>query len=93
MYFSSSDTQGFIEENDIKFIRMSFCDTFGNMKNIAVMPSESSMAKRLTIKRTTPTAAATAGTTIVLRRGVTTPPGKAYNALQISSVIIKFLII
>ena len=40
MYFSSSDTQGFIEENDIKFIRMSFCDTFGNMKNIAVMPSE-----------------------------------------------------
>ena len=39
MYFSS-DIQGFIEENDIKFIRMSFCDTFGNMKNIAVMPSE-----------------------------------------------------
>jgi glutamine synthetase len=40
MYFSETDTLNFIEENDIKFIRMSFCDTFGNMKNIAIMPRE-----------------------------------------------------
>lgn len=40
MYFSAADTQSFIEENDIKFIRLSFCDTFGNMKNIAIMPRE-----------------------------------------------------
>ena len=29
-----------IEENDIKFIRLTFCDVFGNLKNIAVMPNE-----------------------------------------------------
>lgn len=40
MYFSAADPQSFIEENDIKFIRLSFCDTFGNMKNIAIMPRE-----------------------------------------------------
>ncbi len=40
MYFYDNDTQGFIEDNDIKFIRMSFCDILGNMKNIAIMPSE-----------------------------------------------------
>lgn len=40
MYFSATDTLSFIEENDIKFIRLSFCDTFGNMKNIAIMPRE-----------------------------------------------------
>ena len=44
MYFSADDTQGFIEDNDIKFIRMSFCDTTGNMKNIAIMPGELSRA-------------------------------------------------
>lgn len=29
-----------IEENDIKFIRLTFCDIFGNLKNIAIMPTE-----------------------------------------------------
>ncbi len=40
MYFSETDTLGFAEDNDIKFIRLSFCDTLGNMKNIAIMPDE-----------------------------------------------------
>ena len=40
MLFSESDILDFIEENDVKFIRMTFCDTFGNMKNIAIMPRE-----------------------------------------------------
>lgn len=40
MYFYDDDTRGFIEDNDIKFIRMSFCDILGNMKNIAIMPGE-----------------------------------------------------
>lgn len=40
MYFYDDDTRGFIEDNDIKFIRMSFCDVLGNMKNIAIMPGE-----------------------------------------------------
>ena len=40
MFFSETDLSDFIEENDVKFIRMTFCDTFGNMKNIAIMPRE-----------------------------------------------------
>ena len=30
----------FIEENDVKFIRLAFCDSFGITKNISVMPSQ-----------------------------------------------------
>lgn len=44
MFFSADDSRSFIEENDIKFIRMSFCDTFGRMKNFAIMPRELSRA-------------------------------------------------
>ena len=30
----------FVQENDVKFIRLAFVDLFGAMKNIAVMASE-----------------------------------------------------
>ena len=30
----------FVEENDIKFIRLQFCDIFGNIKNISIMSSQ-----------------------------------------------------
>ena len=30
----------FVEENDVKFIRLAFCDIFGNQKNISIMPQE-----------------------------------------------------
>jgi len=30
----------FIKENDVKFIRLSFCDLFGRLKNISIMPDE-----------------------------------------------------
>ncbi len=30
----------FVEENDVKFIRLAFCDIFGNQKNISIMPME-----------------------------------------------------
>lgn len=30
----------FIDENDVKFIRLAFCDCFGIAKNISVMPSQ-----------------------------------------------------
>lgn len=30
----------FVQENDVKFIRLAFCDLFGVQKNIAVMPGE-----------------------------------------------------
>ena len=31
-----SDILQFVEENDIKFIRLAFCDMFGVQKNIAI---------------------------------------------------------
>jgi len=30
----------FVEENDVKFIRLAFCDIFGSQKNISIMPQE-----------------------------------------------------
>lgn len=30
----------FIEENDVKFIRLAFCDLLGHQKNISIMPSQ-----------------------------------------------------
>ena len=30
----------FTEENDVKFIRLAFCDIFGIQKNISIMPGE-----------------------------------------------------
>ena len=35
-----SEVLQFIEENNIKFIRLAFCDIFGTMKNISIMPHE-----------------------------------------------------
>ena len=34
----------FIEENDVKFIRLQFCDLFGNLKNISITSSQLSKA-------------------------------------------------
>ena len=33
MDYKTSEVLGFIEENDIKFIRLAFCDIFGNQYN------------------------------------------------------------
>ncbi len=35
-----SEVVQFIEENDVKFIRLAFCDIFGTQKNIAIQPTE-----------------------------------------------------
>lgn len=40
MCFSPKEILAFVEENDVKFIRLTFCDMFGNLKNIAIMPDE-----------------------------------------------------
>lgn len=34
------DIISFVEQNDVKFIRLAFCDIFGRMKNIAVLSTE-----------------------------------------------------
>ena len=35
-----SEVLSFVEENDVKFIRLTFCDLFGVHKNVSIMPSE-----------------------------------------------------
>jgi len=37
---TASDVMEFVKENDVKFIRLSFCDLFGFHKNIAIMANE-----------------------------------------------------
>lgn len=40
MSTSISDVLEFMEDNDVKFIRLAFCDIFGHQKNISIMPGE-----------------------------------------------------
>ena len=38
--FTVNDIVDFVEENDVKFIRLAFCDLYGTQKNISIMPQE-----------------------------------------------------
>lgn len=40
MIYSKQEVLQFIREEDVKFIRLAFCDIFGVQKNISVMPDE-----------------------------------------------------
>lgn len=40
MTTTENEVLEFIKENDVKFIRLAFCDPFGTHKNIAIMPDE-----------------------------------------------------
>lgn len=40
MTYTKDEVIQFVKEEDIKFIRLAFCDAFGKMKNISVMPGE-----------------------------------------------------
>lgn len=44
MKYSKDEVMQFVGEEDVKFIRLAFCDVFGKQKNIAIMPSELSRA-------------------------------------------------
>ncbi|MEE1186772.1 MAG: glutamine synthetase family protein [Acutalibacteraceae bacterium] len=44
MKYSKDEVMQFVKEEDVKFIRLAFCDVFGRQKNIAIMPSELSRA-------------------------------------------------
>ena len=37
---TASEVLQFVKENDVKFIRLAFCDLFGRQKNIAIMANE-----------------------------------------------------
>ncbi|PKM63479.1 MAG: type I glutamate--ammonia ligase [Firmicutes bacterium HGW-Firmicutes-21] len=40
MFYTDNEVIDFITENDVKFIRLSYCDIYGVQKNISIMPSE-----------------------------------------------------
>ena len=40
MKYSKDEVIQYIREEDVKFIRLSFCDVFGRQKNISIMPQE-----------------------------------------------------
>ena len=40
MDYTVKEVLEFVEENDVKFIRLAFCDLLGTLKNISIMPSE-----------------------------------------------------
>lgn len=39
-HYTRDEAIAYIEENDVKFIRLAFCDVLGRHKNISIMPSE-----------------------------------------------------
>ncbi len=40
MKYSKEEVMQLVEEEDVKFIRLAFCDVFGRQKNISIMPDE-----------------------------------------------------
>lgn len=44
MNYSPKEILSFVEENDVKFIRLTFTDIYGQLKNIAIMPDQLSYA-------------------------------------------------
>ncbi len=40
MKYTKEEILQFVREEDVKFIRLTFCDVFGKLKNIAIMPEE-----------------------------------------------------
>ncbi|MCI8388631.1 MAG: glutamine synthetase [Clostridiales bacterium] len=40
MIYTQEEIFNFIEQEDVKFIRLAFCDLHGNIKNVSIMPSE-----------------------------------------------------
>ncbi|MGM9658112.1 MAG: glutamine synthetase family protein [Eubacteriales bacterium] len=40
MKYSKEEVLQYVNEDDVKFIRLAFCDVFGRQKNISIMPDE-----------------------------------------------------
>lgn len=40
MKYSQQEIIQYVQEEDVKFIRLAFCDVFGKQKNISIMPDE-----------------------------------------------------
>lgn len=44
MKYSKNEVLQYVREEDVKFVRLAFCDVFGRQKNISIMPEELSRA-------------------------------------------------
>ena len=44
MKYSKEEVMQYVLEEDVKFIRLAFCDVFGKQKNISILPEELSRA-------------------------------------------------
>lgn len=40
MKYSKQEVMQYVQEEDVKFIRLAFCDVFGKQKNISIMPED-----------------------------------------------------
>lgn len=49
MKYSKEEVLQYVSEEDVKFIRLAFCDIFGKQKNVSIMPSELERAFRFGI--------------------------------------------
>ena len=38
MKYSAQEVMQYVSEEDVKFIRLAFCDIYGRQKNISIMP-------------------------------------------------------
>lgn len=46
MTYTTDEVFDFVEQEDVKFIRLTFCDVYGKQKNISIMPDELNRAFR-----------------------------------------------
>ena len=46
MDFTEQEVRQYVEQADVRFIRLAFCDVFGKQKNIAILPTELDRAFR-----------------------------------------------
>ena len=46
MNYTNQEVRQFVEEEDVKFIRLAFCDILGKQKNISILPTELERAFR-----------------------------------------------
>lgn len=47
MKYTPQEIMQYTAEEDVKFIRLAFCDVYGKQKNISIMPSDLTEAKLL----------------------------------------------
>ncbi len=40
MNYTAQEVSQYVEQEDVKFIRLAFCDVFGRQKNLAILPTE-----------------------------------------------------